>query len=93
MYPYTGRELIAKTIKRFTGNLKEWYKLGIQLEIQYNALESIDQNIEGKDAIEELAHIWFNKDLNPTWAKLTRALTDIGYTNISDKIIKFIKSG
>ena len=77
-------------INHLTGVLKNWYDLGLHLDIYADFLDTID---EKGDVNSQLFSMWFQTDPTPTWYKLSLALMRTGSANLSKKIINFADSG
>ena len=60
--------------------MRNWFLLGVQLDIETSFLKQIEKNYIGdpERCKIEVIDIWLRLDPEPTWNKLAHALEDMG---------------
>lgn len=72
--------LSLKQILKYTKEVRSWYILGIQLDIDSSDLKRIEKDCRGdpERCKIEAIDFWLRHDPEPTWSKLARAVEDMG---------------
>ena len=84
LYCWSGESpaipMSLKQILRDTKEVRSWYSLGIQLDIDSSALKRLEINYAGdtERCKIEIIDFWLRHDPEPTWSKLARAVEDMG---------------
>ena len=76
-----------KTLSKYHDLHKEWYVLGVELEIDDEDLKEIeDKYSDDRMRLLKMFGVWLKKEENPTYRTLLKALVEIDKKDIAQSI-------
>ena len=78
-----------KDLNKYSELAKEWYFLGVQLEVDEAELDKIyDKYHDDRMQMIKMFAAWLEKGENPTYRKLIKALLDLNKRDIAASLCK-----
>ena len=86
-FPATSTQPELKEIQNEFGEVTEWHQLGLQLGVPHAKLKEIENDYpQNQRRKVEVLDWWCRNTAEVTWIKLAKAVEEMGYTVLAERL-------
>ena len=85
-FPATSTQPELKEIQNELGEVTEWHQLGVELGLPHAKLKEIENDYPQNQRRKVEVLDWWCRNTEVSWIKLAKAVEEMGYTVLAEKL-------